>query len=81
MNAQADVAAGLASVLVFAAERSFELDAAGGEGGSGSVQARPALAKGPWMLQQVCPRPSGIPMDVSLAERKESCCAWQPSNL
>ena len=61
---QAHVAAGLSSILVFAAERSYDLDAGAGEGDSSAAGASgPALAKGHWMLQQVTPlrRPQAAP--------------------
>ena len=50
------MAAGLSSILVFAAERSYDLGPATGEGDGGAAdESSPALAKGHWMLQQVPP--------------------------
>ncbi len=51
------MAAGLSSVMVFAAERSYDLGPATGEEGGGGAagDSGPALAKGHWMLQQVPP--------------------------
>ena len=48
------MAAGLSRILVFAAERSYDLAPTPGEGdGDAAGTSSPPLAKGHWLLQQV----------------------------